>query len=254
MNRIIRVTRDGEFLRSYGYDAFGNRSFLESAGGKTDYFYNQNSQLIRTVNGDITTEYSYDRRGNMTHVLENGRSKKRYEFGADNRLVRAVDESGTEALYEYNGFGVRTCQRIMDDNDPVRTIEYVVDQSRRYNNLLSQIENGEKHDYLWDAHVVGESSQEQNHYYLQDEMGSTLRYVDKRGVFVDNYAYDEFGVDVFGNQAKVQPFGYTGYRMDPVAGNYDAQARQYDPLTGRFTARDSIKGITTHLLSLNEYT
>lgn len=253
LNRIIGVTKEGELLRSYGYDTFGNRSFMQTAKGTTEYFYNQNNQLIRSVSGDVETEYSYDKRGNMIQIMENGRIQQQYEFGANNRLARAVSPTGLEALYEYNGFGIKTSQQIIDGNNPAQEIEFIVDQTKRYNNLLTMVENGEAHNYLWDGAVVGENSQSSNHYYLQDEMGSTLRYVDEQGTSVDTYAYDEFGVDILGNQGRKQPFGFTGYQMDEVAGTYYAQARQYDPFTGRFTARDSIKGISTCLLSLNEY-
>ena len=39
-----------------------------------------------------------------------------------------------------------------------------------------------------------------------------------------------------------QPFGYMGCRFDEVAGTYFAQAREYQPENGRFTAENVIKG------------
>ncbi len=254
LNRISSVTANGELLREYGYDSFGNRSFMKTKDQCIEYCYNHNNQLIRAISGADITDYSYDKRGNLVQVTENGSLKNQYEFGTNNRLMYATDEHGLESWYEYNGLGIRTCQQILDDNNPVKTIEYVTDQSKRYNNLLSQIENEETHDYIWDSNVVGECGQAGNHYYLQDEMGSVLHYVNGTGTLVDSYTYDEFGVDLSCNQGNVQPFGYTGYCFDKVADTYFAQARQYEPRIGRFSARDRIKGINTHLLSLNEYT
>jgi RHS repeat-associated protein len=52
-------------------------------------------------------------------------------------------------------------------------------------------------------------------------------------------AYDEFGVPLVEAGGDLgNPFGFTGYQMDSVSGLYYAQARYYEPQTGRFTARD----------------
>lgn len=72
----------------------------------------------------------------------------------------------------------------------------------------------------------------------QDELGSPLRYVDGAGDIIDSYGYDEFGGDLYGNQGTSQPFGFTGYTMDIVAGMYFAQGREYAPVIGHFVAED----------------
>ena len=51
----------------------------------------------------------------------------------------------------------------------------------------------------------------------------------------------------------MQPFGYTGYQPDRIAGTYYAQAREYRPELGRFAAVDTIKGFTAAPYTLNEY-
>ncbi len=104
------------------------------------------------------------------------------------------------------------------------------------------------------------------HYYLQDELGSPLRvsgYERKEGTEsrkesygVQDYltqGYDEFGNDLYreleesgiqspyDQQGEEQPFGYTGYWYDDIRGTYFAQAREYYPESGRFTARDVVK-------------
>ena len=67
------------------------------------------------------------------------------------------------------------------------------------------------------------------------------------------YGYDEFGVDTYKTQGKIQPFGYTGYRHDKVADTYFAQAREYLPSVGRFGGEDWIKGNIEKPFSLNQY-
>ena len=54
-------------------------------------------------------------------------------------------------------------------------------------------------------------------------------------------------------QGEGQPFGYTGYRYDTVSGTYFAQAREYQPGTGRFCAQDVIAGNGAAPETLNRY-
>ena len=42
----------------------------------------------------------------------------------------------------------------------------------------------------------------------------------------------------------MQPFGYSGYQRDKVAGTYYAQEREYHPGLARFVERDIVKGCT----------
>ena len=51
----------------------------------------------------------------------------------------------------------------------------------------------------------------------------------------------------------MQPFGYTGYRYDNVAGTHFVQAREYVAGVGRFAGEDWIKGDIEKPFSLNQY-
>jgi len=51
----------------------------------------------------------------------------------------------------------------------------------------------------------------------------------------------------------MQPFGYTGYQADTAGELYFAQARRYDPETGRFVSEDRFKGNITAPHTLNPY-
>lgn len=91
-------------------------------------------------------------------------------------------------------------------------------------------------------------------YYLQDELGSPIRLINKEGRQTEAYGYDEFGQDLYGNQGQIQPFGYTGYQNDQLAGTYFAQAREYFSLAGKFFSRDLDKFISLENIgSLNLY-
>jgi RHS repeat-associated protein len=84
-------------------------------------------------------------------------------------------------------------------------------------------------------------------------LGSPLRFTAADGTLLESYAYDEFGNDLTGNQGNSQPFGFTGYQYDNVAQTYFAQAREYVPGVGRFSAEDIVKGMAIVPFTLNEY-
>ena len=241
LGRLSDVSKDGALLRAYSYDPFGNRSLMTEGNKQTAYTYNVLNQLIRVETPELTRDYKYDARGNVSGVLENGITKRTYEFGANNRLEKAIGADGRMSLYRYNGLKQRVGLNTSDGLDPPRDITYVLDLTKQYHNLLQTDDGGQIKSYLWDIDVVAESSSEGERFYLHDELGSPLRLTDAEGALADSYAYDEFGNDLTGNQGVAQPFGYTGYRYDSLAGTYFAQAREYDPGIGRFTAEDSMR-------------
>ena len=107
--------------------------------------------------------------------------------------------------------------------------------------------------YAWDFNALFMEEEEKVYTYLNDELGSTIRLLEKEGKSQTIYGYDEFGKDTYGTQGQVQPFGYTGYRYDAVADTYFAQAREYIAGVGRFGGEDWIKGSISYPNSLNAY-
>jgi len=241
LSRLTGVDKDGIPLKVFGYDEFGNRNYLTDQTGETDYHYNALNQLISTKDAaGIEQSFSYDKRGNLTQILENGAIKNTYEFSPLNRLTKAVNVAGQVANYDYNGLGFRIGKQITDSKqtpdalNPTKHISYILDQTKQYHNLLQMHDDTGTQRYTWDGNVAFADGNA----YLQDELGSPLRYVDGTGATIDSYGYNEFGGDLYGNQGNEQPFGYTGYTADIIAGTYFAQAREYVPHAGRFIAED----------------
>ena len=295
LGRLAGVSKDGQPLRAYEYDAFGNRSLLKEGGRETAYIYNAMNQLIRKTDVMNEETYAYDKRGNLSLILENGDIKNQYLYGALNRLEQAVTGKGEAAAYTYNGLGHRvgkasgamegmagmqngSSDAILNRTDvmdplsrlkeqtinPETRIEYTIDLTRQYHNLLQKEEDGNTQSYLWDGNVAGmrEDRGTASHYYFQDELGSPIRLMDQNGELAESYGYDEFGQDLYRDREEtagrsmtgsLQPFGYTGYQYDKTAGTYYAQAREYRAELGRFAAVDTIKGFTAAPYTLNEY-
>ena len=266
IGRLNRVVKDGSPLRSYTYDAFGNRTILDEAGAKTEYLYNKANQLMRTDTPHGTTIFEYDKRGNATHKRTEAVSNTvsvNYTYGANNRLIQAVKNADGESLtarYAYNGLGMRV-SRTTDAG----SIDYVLDQTQMYNNLLESIQvDGqdsmsnpiESEDYTWlgnELVMAGETA------ILSGRLGTPERLL---GNTESASIYDEFGMPEVVKTPETTklpeiagelPLGFTGYMRDDISDTLFAQAREYMPEIGRFMGRDIIKGRVEKPRSLNEY-
>ena len=272
LGRLNEVVKDGNALRGYQYDAFGNRTRLMEQGKTTTYAYNTMNQLLSRVDADVEETYAYDKRGNLSQIAANGQIKNQYLYGALNRLEQAINGKGEAAKYQYNGLGHRVGKVIGQDNfqtineqlNPVKQlqsqniiqekqIKYTIDFTRAYHNLLQINEDGMKHSFLWDGNVAGmyKGENDDRCYYLQDELGSPIRLIGEN--LYNALGYDEFGKGLYYNRNIRQPFGYTGYQMDFVSNTYFAQAREYQAETGRFLGQDKIVGIIILPTTLNLY-
>ena len=275
LNRLTEVSRDGQLLRRYAYDAFGNRTLKEDySGGKptqTTYRYNGANQLIFHVEEEGRQDYAYDRRGNLTAVSRGEERLKAFTFDAANRMDSALQiKGGTErrAEYRYDAFGNRTGQTVysgatgngmpdmgmQEPKDPEKQICYTIDLTRQYRNVLAAEDNaGQKaQTFYWDGNVAAMEEAGQDSYYLQDDLGSPMHLLDGDGEVRESYGFDEFGQALFPyEERQAQPFGYTGYQMEEAGGLYFAQARRYDAGAGRFVSEDVVKGHVASPYMLN---
>ena len=266
IGRLNRVTKDGSPLRSYTYDAFGNRTILDEAGAKTEYLYNKANQLMRADTPHGTTIFEYDKRGNAIHKRTEAVSNTvsvNYTYGANNRLIQAVknaDGKSLTARYAYNGLGMRV-SRATDTG----SIDYILDQTKMYNNLLESIQI----DYLGS---IGNTSKSEDFTWLGNELvmadetpilagrlGTPERLA---GASEHAFGYNEFGIPDMANMPESTKIhevtselalGFTGYMRDDISDTLFAQAREYMPEIGRFMGRDILKGRVEQPRSLNEY-
>ena len=265
LNRLTTVAQNGQTLRTYSYDAFGNRSSkteYQTAGGLvTTYRYNTRNQLLQETNANGTKDYAYDHRGNLLSVTSGEEVLRAYGFDAANQMNSSMgmtDGQIKKAVYQYNGLGHRMEQSIAaGDAAPEQTIRYTLDVTRQYHNLLQKTENNVEQTYFWDGNVTGMEEEGREHFYFQDDLGSPMRLADEAGRSEETYGFDEFGNDI--RTAKdifkdsLQSFGFTGYQMDSAGGLYFAQARRYDAGVGRFVSEDFIKGHIAVPYTMNHY-
>ncbi|MCD8012064.1 MAG: DUF6531 domain-containing protein [Lachnospiraceae bacterium] len=249
----------------------------------------------------LTEEYRYDTRGNLIELLRNGNTEKKYEYDARNQLAYAKAENGDTAAYAYNGLGYRIGMR-QNLAGVEREIDYTVDYSKIYDNLLERrtIEGAEI--FFWGNSLEGFAADHGVYgWYLSDVQGNVLRKMSGQDTLYRN-KYDEFGCllsgiackeamperllsgtaamaaaavagterlventpgiepglnpsdnQVHGGRQATEEFGFSGFRYDPVAGTWFAQARQYRGDTGMFDAMDRFGGDIIMPDSLNPY-
>lgn len=251
LNQLTRVLKNGEELREYSYDAFGNRISKKEGENETNYIYNANNQLIKEAGQEIK-EYQYDLRGNLRTESVDGAVSRSYEFDARNHMEAIYGENGILSAFQYNGLGHRIGKKVHNGNAPIE-LEYVLDFTRRGNNLLEKIENGEEEYFIWDKSIVSSIGKYDEKQFLNDELGSTIRTYFSNGREAGLYGYDEFGEVTCKEERTRQPFGFTGYQWDEYSDTYYAQAREYCPSTGSFISEDVVNDIIGLPETLNHY-
>lgn len=220
LNRLVGVTRDGQAVRSYEYDAFGNRTRLKDVQkGTTEYSYNALDQLVHSTNAQGEREYRYDGRGNLVADVVNGEPDATYEYDALNRLACARRADGRTARYAYDGMLHRRTTRRQLAEGAANTVEYVLDPTRPCNNLAQTIVDGQlSQSYLWGGGnlVAVDTDEGKAASVTQDPLGSVSRILDEKGDVLSSFGYDEFGNSAFESDVLNVPFSYTGYLKDGV--------------------------------------
>ena len=264
LNRLCAV-KHGNDLRHYQYDSLGNRASQWSGTKHQTYddnpmishSYNKRNQLTKTSipKTSITREYKYDKRGNMTGIVENGQLTATYIFDAMNMMTRAETDKGV-VDYTYNGFRGRISktekhnERLahnMNTHTSQRDYRCILDMTKPFNNLLAISGKG-SNNFIWSRELISvNGNADDAHHYLQDHLGSNIR-ITGNSDYSYGMAYDELGVkDTFNvpvNDDLKSPFGYTGYQDEEITGLYYAQSRYYCPVTSRFISQDPIRAGT----------
>jgi len=250
LNRLTQATQ-ATSQKSYSYDNLGNRIASQLGDIETSYTFNARNQLVKTIEGisaysgaggnesPTETHYHYDKRGNLTQIMEGGQLKTSYTYDATNMMTAAHNPTKGSAEYAYDGFKNRVKKLESLHNpqqsnhdatppDPAREIRYVLDMTRPYDNLLMTQGQGQGQNqqgqslqtqrFIWGNSLLSASMATSygNHdathnpitsmpsevYYLHDNLGSPIRLLSSDAQNTNAMVYDEFGVqEVFSVQA-----------------------------------------------------
>ncbi|HEX8409583.1 MAG TPA: RHS repeat-associated core domain-containing protein, partial [Thermoanaerobaculia bacterium] len=264
---------------TYGRDAVGRvNSISENVAGVArarGYGYDEAGRLETVVDGTTPiAEYDYDGNSNrLSHSWPGGTNAATYD--AQDRLLTYGDTTyehsangelqsatlaGATTNYTYDGFGnLRTV-----DIAGTTSIEYVIDaQNRRIGKKLNgtlaqgwiytdQLRIAAETDgtgAIVSRFVYGTRSNAPDYMIrngatyriLSDHLGSPRLVVNTSdGTILQRIDYDEFGNVTSDTNPGFQPFGFAGGLYDHDTRLLRFGARDYDPRTGRWTAKDPI--------------
>lgn len=252
LDRLIEIRLNNKEVGSYEYDPYGNMLYKNEMGNEIQYTYDSLDRLVEERQREKSRVSMYDLRGNLSTITEGGDVVQSYAFGATNRLESSTNEFG-KAIYQYNGLGLRVGKTEESIQDGTKQIEYIMDQTKLYNNLLQKIEDSTLHEYIWDQEILYENTDSRTLSYLPDEFGSPIRMFEHNAVMGNMCSYGPYGTISKDRNINPQGFGFTGYTKDIFSASYFAQAREYLPECGRFISEDPLPGLVVYPLSINRY-
>ena len=230
VGRLIGVTANGAPV-TYSYDGNGNRlTGPDGAAGSYDaqdrmlnyggasYTYTANGELLTKVENGQTTTYDYDVFSNLMAVtLPDGTQIEYLIDGQDRRIGRKVNGTLEQGwLYQ-------------DQLEPVAELD-------GSGNVISRFVYATR-DHVPDYMIKGGTT----YRIISDHLGSVHLVVNTAtGAIAQQMNYDEFGRVIEDTNPGFQPFGFAGGLYDRDTGLTRFGARDYDPETGRWTAKDPI--------------
>jgi len=189
---------------------------LYEAGG-TAYRHDEDGFLVSKTQGTQVTTYDYSLRGELLSVtLPDGRVIAYVHDPLGRRLAKKVNGSVVE---KYLWEGLTRLLAVYDGSD----------------NLLMRFE------YADVRMPVAMTAGGVKYYLAYDQVGTLKAVADASGNVVKKIEYDTFG-NILGdsNPAFAVPFGFAGGLYDKDTGLVRFGYRDYDPDTGRWTAKDPI--------------
>jgi RHS repeat-associated protein len=199
--------------RSFSYDDEDHLLVADSV----IYSYNLDGFLAAKTDGSDLTIYDYSSRGELLSVmLPDGRTIEYVQDPLGRRIAKKVNGTITE---KYLWQGLTRLLAIYDGND----------------NLLMRFEYADGRMPV--AMTKGGST-----YCLTYDLVGSLRVVaDSSGNVVKRIDYDSFGNIISDTDPSFEvPFGFAGGLHDQDTGLVRFGYRDYDPGTGRWTAKDPI--------------
>ena len=187
--------------------------------GSNVYTYSANGELHSKTTGGQTTTYTYDVMGNLrTITLLTGANIEYMIDGQDRRVGKKVNGTLVQGFL-YHG----QLQIVAE-----------LDGSGAIVSRFVYAERANVPSYMMKGGVT--------YRIVADHLGSPRLVVNiADGTIVQRMDYDEFGNILADTNPGFQPFGFAGGLYDRNAKLVRFGARDYDPETGRFTAKDPIQ-------------
>ena len=238
VGQLIQVSMDSVAVEDYGYDAVGNRVSVSNTLtgmnlGNSDFTYDADNKLLSAG----ATSYTYDADGRL-HQVQEAAGTTTYHYNTDGTLAQVDLPDGRQITYLYDHRGRRIARAV----DGTRTHVWL------YGDGLMPLAEYDGSGVLQKTFVYAAGPvpvayiQGGNTFHIvTDHLGSPRLVVDSTGAIVKRINYDSFGnVISDSNPGLYLCFGFAGGMADPDHELIRFGARDYQPSTGRWTAKDPI--------------
>lgn len=232
VGRLLSVTKNNDVVESFVYNNYGNRIAYDTLDQHNEYHYNRLDQLVESHEGQDLVQYDYDLRGNLTSVMRNGQEQLSLTYDALNMLSLAKSPEAT-TNYTYNAM-LRRVNIATSNKQGQHQSSYIYDYNKMTNNLLVHTSSKVKNDYVNTNEVLFKTNN-QTEFFMNDDATTVLASLSD---IVNRTQYSAFGQ--LESAWDINNPAFSGFMVDETTGFYYAVMRDYDPLTGRFTAPDPI--------------
>jgi RHS repeat-associated protein len=222
--RLQTVRVDGAITEAFTYNADGDRTSRRLPGGGTE---NAVYDARRQLDSRGTVDYTFDADGFLA-----SRGAMTFTYGARGELLSAGG-----VTYAYDAVG----RRVSRTAGGVTT-EYLYGNPEHAFEVTATRGPGGLTRYFRDegGHVFAFERGGERYLVATDQVGSATAIVDASGAVVKAMSYDSFGVQTSDSDpAFAYAFGFAGGLADATTGLVRFGMRDYDPESGRWTARDS---------------
>lgn len=226
----MRTGVDGTYSESYTYDVSKNRVSKQVNQSPLEMSsYDTRGQLLTAG----TAAYAFDTDGFLTN-----RGGDTYRYGIRGELLEAT-VTGNTYRYAYDAIGRRTARE-----GGGYTEKYLFGHPEFIHMMTGSIDkNGVLTSYFYNDEglLIGLERESQRYYVMTDNVGTPREVLNAEGVSVKKLRYDSFGVLLSDSNPGFELIiGFAGGLEDRAAGLVRFGARDYDPVSGRWTARDPI--------------
>jgi len=220
------------------YDANGNRTDFHPYGTTETYGINNLSQYTSRTIANVTSNATYDTKGNLILSPDPVGSQLACTYDAQNRLISA-SKGGVTMNFKYDGLNRQVWRRVAGQPNTFSVWDGW--------DLIEEYQAGGATTaaYVYGASglIAGVTSGYFNYYY-QDGSGSTSHIADENGNLREWYRYDLQGTPFVNGDSNnhASAFGvrhlFTGQQWYSQLGLYDLRNRFYSPDIGRFLQAD----------------